>query len=701
MWASHHMGMPLVSTLLPKTRIPLEHSRCMDLYWQSYFEMLHQLVLLSKPLNWVAFDGGFHSNNGTLNTMSTAQTSVNLGANALNIDLVFTKDRRVVAMHSDTSFVGNDIAEHTWPQRMSSLTHAELVKLTVPCLDNTKYSTMVINCNSKIKISLAEEYLEAFPDTDILFDLKPIDSKGVSVKQREKIYADLVQSVNALIHSAGRTNPGSASHAVRFFETNDRVSIIPNSALKLLATKVMPGMQYYINSPTSHACLRIASWIVSNKQFVNKGIAGCYVFRSQGLDDAWKTFLEDHSLPAVLEMARVAVKPLRIICDVPGGRGGLASFRQNFQQGKLASCALNGFEWVHFPFPISSYMDALGPPTELFKKASNTIQTYLREKMKADQNVKAKAFSTYSTLWAVGSSYDWSHRSDSAFVGAVRMLPTSDTPALGRFRCITKILVVMLALRLQELNLLRLGDTVSQGHQFTWYQIFSSQYQTEEAPHFNYNENSRRYSVLSAAVLQVTGMEFSMAIAHYVLDPMGLIGTIDARISNTRDSHNVLFGEGRGFVGSINDMFLIGATLVNQGISPKTRKQVISSASVQQLLGDSVMHTGAKYTFDKDPVVARMERFRTSNLTFPLRTKNPVDGYGMGIWRVAGWRLRPEREGWLSMGGSEALLYFDSTGLIVAMLAPESHLGLEMTDVFAHTVRDLGAQLSKALATRK
>ena len=68
----------------------------------------------------------------------------------------------------------------------------------------------------------------------------------------------------------------------------------------------------------------------------------------------------------------------------------------------------------------------------------------------------------------------------------------------------------------------------------------------------------------------------------------------------------------------------------------------------------------------------------------------------MGAWRLTGWRLRPEREGWLLRGGSEALLYFDTTGLVVAMLAPVLHRGYEMTDTFAHTIRDLGTQISKS-----
>ena len=64
-----------------------------------------------------------------------------------------------------------------------------------------------------------------------------------------------------------------------------------------------------------------------------------------------------------------------------------------------------------------------------------------------------------------------------------------------------------------------------------------------------------------------------------------------------------------------------------------------------------------------------------------------VSGYGLGLWRVKGWRKNTGKaanfDGWLAMGSSETLLYFDEKGLVVAMTAAQRVLGLELTSAFA------------------
>ena len=172
---------------------------------------------------------------------------------------------------------------------------------------------------------------------------------------------------------------------------------------------------------------------------------------------------------------------------------------------------------------------------------------------------------------------------------------------------------------------------------------------------------------------------------HHVFDPIGLNGTFDY------DSDYPPVAA-RGFVGTLEDLMLIGCTLSSGGVSPRDTDagniteergpDVEGFHSSEQ--GYGLISRGQNRQFN--------EEIRGSRESLSVGV---VDGYGLGLWRVRGWRRRlldgtPSVRGWLAMGSSEALLYFDTKGLVFAMAAPHRVMGLELTSPFANAVRNLG-----------
>lgn len=128
-------------------------------------------------------------------------------------------------------------------------------------------------------------------------------------------------------------------------------------------------------------------------------------------------------------------------------------------------------------------------------------------------------------------------------------------------------------------------------------------------------------------------MPFIETVKYYILGPIGLSESYDV---------NTVFPPftARGFIESNEDLLLIGSTLASGGVSPKTRLRVFST------YGDK---------------------------SFPFGI---VDGYGMGVWRTKGWRTKGLQKsyvrGWLAMGSSAAVIYFDTDDLVVGMCAPKN-----------------------------
>jgi hypothetical protein len=119
------------------------------------------------------------------------------------------------------------------------------------------------------------------------------------------------------------------------------------------------------------------------------------------------------------------------------------------------------------------------------------------------------------------------------------------------------------------------------------------------------------------------------------------------------------------------------------------------------MLSDSTREQNVTESFAMDHTVQSMDRFRGSrtNNNGTLFSSGVVDGYGLGLWRVHGWRSTPSLSsagagavpirGWLAMGSSEAVMYFDTTTLVVGITAAQRVLGLELTAPFAKVVSEM------------
>jgi len=191
------------------------------------------------------------------------------------------------------------------------------------------------------------------------------------------------------------------------------------------------------------------------------------------------------------------------------------------------------------------------------------------------------------------------------------------------------------------------------------------------------------WSHVPSAIHNATGLSFEEAVKYYIIDPIGLGGSFDTNTSFPPYP-------ARGFVGTLEDLQLIGCTLASGGTSPKTRLQVISDSSVNTILKDWTKEFNITSSFQENVTVRSMKRFQDVNSTF---SHGIVSGYGLGLWHVKGWRMKGGTtpvNGWLAMGSSEVVTYFDTEGIVVSMLAPQRILGLELTAPLAHVVRSVG-----------
>ena len=160
------------------------------------------------------------------------------------------------------------------------------------------------------------------------------------------------------------------------------------------------------------------------------------------------------------------------------------------------------------------------------------------------------------------------------------------------------------------------------------------------------------WSHVAASIANATGMSFLDVMDYYIIQPMGLKGHFDVDILYPPYT-------ACGFLGTDEDLMIIGSTLASGGISPKTRLQVISAKSVDEMVKEWTSIQNVRDSFSKDDTVDSMKRFYVGR-SAEFKFNNIVDGYGMGLWRVNGWRTTGKDEtpvrGWLAMGISVALL---------------------------------------------
>ena len=127
--------------------------------------------------------------------------------------------------------------------------------------------------------------------------------------------------------------------------------------------------------------------------------------------------------------------------------------------------------------------------------------------------------------------------------------------------------------------------------------------------------------------------------------------------------------------------------MASRGVSPKTRKQVVSAGIVDAMLTNSINTPNLTESFPKDAVVTEMTKVYNRTGEFP---NGFVEGYGMGIWVVDGWRHTAQGlpiKGWLAQG--TGMIYFDTTGLVYTFF-PKGGFTAAFIRAFRRIIRSIG-----------
>merc|ERR1719253_539584 len=665
-----------------------EVSRIIDRNAHRYVKALRSL-LLDRPLNWVAFDGGLVSQPqrknqisipcSRFNSLEGAKRSVKAAISntdqevMVNIDLVSTADNVSIAMHNEESFGGYTFEGNQLPHQ-NSISRIKFDdarnRYLNPCLPENivhtwfdpnryrEYSKCGEECAKPV--SRMEDFIDNIAIlSDVVFDLKSSSSSY-----------DQANDILKIIRNTTKNDTASRMISVRYFsasKTHDKLlsEVLPDHVFYQIESGAFPSdLKIYMNAPSKEACLLLATW--SKQRFVR--LAGCFVQNNNAdIERSWKHISKN--ITSSGGVMRIAVPPannLRIICDVP--RKQEAANPAMWKDG-LVSCVENGFDWIHFPFapskadhtaPLSSTIGSIlshGSEVEnILSKSKDVLTESIKTDLGTVDSNQQTAWDNYVSHWGVTSPFFWKPEDQKwSFTGQSMSSPPESKTGLAN------------------------DITV------TWRQVFTNTAGvdgSEAGKHFVYSNSL--WSHVAASIANATGMSFLNVMDYYIIQPMGLKGHFD--VDTAYPPYTA-----RGFLGTNEDLMIIGSTLASGGISPKTRLQVISTKSVDEMLKDWTSVQNVRDSFSKDHTVDSMKRFhdgRSAEFKF-----NIVDGYGMGLWRVNGWRTMGKDEtpvrGWLAMGSSEALLYFDVDMIVVTMLAQQRIEGLEMTAPFANLIKNM------------
>ena len=421
----------------------------------------------------------------------------------------------------------------------------------------------------------------------------------------------------------------------------------------------------------------------------------------------WESFVESNTVPLdVLGMPTSPIKAkfrkfpeAKAICDISRKQ---TSPNRTFWKTSHIACIEEGFFYIMHPWniPMNADFSPLPSGTEdAFPRIQNRMmKTIVPSQLNETMNSTDPAWSEYLSHWGLTHLSDWSNRRDDWFRGNSGIKKPPEANQTVEFQFATKALVSMLFLRLEELGFASLDDAVlvespktssTSTLVLSWRHVLANTARQDGGlPGSRFDYNNEVWKHAPVFIERVCGMNFTTAMYHYVLEPSGMEGTFDLNLQLQYAS--------RGFVGPFDDLLLLGGIFVNQGVSPKTRKQVLTASSIERMLSNTVLeYDPSRGHFYNHKVVQNLDRFwksrRLQYKTHP--SDHAVDGYGLGLWCVSGWRRTKQGDpirGWLSHGSGEVLLYFDVTGMVMTFHSPTPHKGYDLRAAFANSVRDVG-----------
>lgn len=682
-----------------------------------YYFNAHRFMLLDRPINWVAFDGGvpmqintmknnrdleenyisFNSLNGALKSSQEIPIGLEM---MVNIDLVTTADGVHVGMHDAKSFGPYAFEANQVPGTsiVSSMNFDQVRNvLRNPCVpaDVTKMylvlnkyyrnSQNLLKDNCSIPVNSIDDFLQ---DTSLLPELI-LDLKSSNETYDQGL--EIIKSIMAQNFTTDDEKKKKISKiSMRYFSYDkDRIRTISEIMPDYLFDRINNGnyssnIKLFMNSPSIEACYVLAHWMLEKKLIP----AGCFVqLNNVHMQDSWNYYSMKITNVPPSNVLKNLPQSFKIICDIPQQTGTVVMWNDG-----LTQCIENGYKWMHSPLSPTKADQSLPQNPEIIQTLSNEKSVIKALQEEETYYGTRSEFPTYRSHWGLTSPFHWkSFDQQWEFNGHIlspRSVSELDS-SLSIFRCVSKILTVMLYLKLEELGLLRMDDQVEaavldSGSSVTWRQIFTNTAGDDGSnagKEFVYSNSM--WVFVEAFVAKVTGKSFKEAMDHYITSPMGLNGHFDDETEYTPFP-------ARGFVGTNEDLMIIGGTLGSHGVSPKTRTQIIKADSAKSMLKDWTKLQNVTSSFLQDKTVESMNRFRHKESEFQ---HSIVDGYGMGLWCVKGWRVnRSTGElivGWLAMGSSEALLYFDTDSIVVTMTAQQRVKGLELTTAFAKLIRSM------------
>jgi glycerophosphoryl diester phosphodiesterase/CubicO group peptidase (beta-lactamase class C family) len=695
--------------------VPSIYHSALDTYCRFYAEA-RRFILMDRPIRWVAFDGGLFWQHSTMNSKKAVDKAHAIGVPIQTIDLTLSHDNHLVVTHNDRKWTSFPFEGNNLPSLASNTTAKEIRKWNVTCIPPETIRTwlydnpyLIHHCTPE-RVSFMEDFFVYSIDAEIVYDLKGNSGKA-QVRQAQMV-AELFHDVDDHILASGQV-------AVRFFDVaNDqqlKTAILPDHALTALSSdKRIRNLPFYLNAPSSLACKQLLTWIHSTQSFGNKHVLGCFIIMDHKPTlKSWEEFVDSNKLS--LNVNRMpppklqTLPPATLICDMPRKQ---VTPQPSLWQTSHIACIEEGFRYIQHPWQVPMQADFSRLPSGLEEDFSeiqsqlnkSIIPTRLRDTM-IGKGEMDPGWNTYVSHWGFTYQSDWENRHTAWFQGASianRSISPGEEAAV--YRCAGKTLVAMLLLRLEELGLVNLDDPVplvkdgivdTMTRRPSLRHVLSNRAATLEnntVPRFQYDNFFWKY-VPMAVERACRGLNFTNAIQHYILDPMGIDGKFD------EDTPYPPYAA-RGFLGSLDDLLLTAGTLSSRGVSPKTRQRVLSPASVSELLSNTIPGMEddpvQRLAFQGDKAFRSMTRFRNprylsgSNATVPIEV---MDGYALGLWCVHGWRRTLQGDpirGWVALGSSEALLYFDTTGMAVVFLSPTRTMGKELTTAFALVVSDLG-----------